>query len=104
MAALLSAPVGLAAQSTESDQKAIAVAEQAITALGGRETWDGMQYIRFTFTRGETVLKLTWDKWSGRYRLDATAEDGQPYVVLMNVNTKEHLLSCNHYSTFNLRR
>lgn len=71
------------------DAKAIAVADEVMTALGGRDAWDGTRFIRFTFVRGETVLKLTWDKWDGRYRLDATTSEGQPYVVLMNVNTKQ---------------
>ncbi len=89
LAALLVATTGAAAQSTASARKAAEIADLALTALGGRDAWEGTRYIRFTFLRGETALKLTWDKWSGRSRLDATAEDGRPYVVLMNVNTKQ---------------
>ena len=72
-----------------SDPKALEVADQMMEALGGQENWDRMQFIKFTFIRGQINLTLTWDKWTGRYRLDATAQDGQPYVVLMNINTRE---------------
>ena len=89
LASVLTVTAGAAAQPALVDERAVAVADEVMVALGGRKAWDDNRFIGFTFVRGETVLKLTWDKWSGRYRLDATMVDGRPYVVLMNVNTKE---------------
>ena len=85
----LSAPRAAAGQEGTGDPKALEVAEQLMDALGGRASWDGTQFIKFRFIRGEFDVTLTWDKWTGRYRLDATTEDGRPYVVLMNIETRE---------------
>ena len=87
--ALSAAPRPTAGQEGTGDPKALEVAAQLMDALGGRANWDGTQFIKFRFIRGEFDVTLTWDKWTGRYRLDATTEDGQPYVVLMNVETRE---------------
>ena len=88
LATLVVAPRG-SAQEVTGDAKSLEVAEQLIDALGGRANWDGTQFIKFRFIRGEFDVTLTWDKWTGRYRLDGTADDGQPYVVLMNIETGE---------------
>ena len=87
--ALSAAPRPATSQKATGGPKALEVAEQLMDALGGRANWDGTQFIKFRFIRGEFDVTLTWDKWTGRYRLDATTEDGQPYVVLMNVETRE---------------
>ena len=63
-------------------------------ALGGEPAWNNTHFLRFTFAvdhEGKTVVSRdhTWDKWTGRYRLEGTNKEGQKYVVLMNVNTKE---------------
>ena len=69
------------------------IADQVLAELGGQEGWERARYIRFTFNRGNVGLGkvrliLTWDKWTGRYRLDGTTQERLPYVVLMNVNSK----------------
>ncbi len=77
-----------------SDPKAAAVADRVMEALGGTEAWNGTRYLRFDFAvdrEGKTLVRRahTWDKWNGRYRLEATTKEGEPYVVLLNVNTKD---------------
>ena len=77
----------------ESDPKAMAVADQVLEAMGGSAAWNATHFLRFDFAvdaGGKTVVSRahTWDKWTGRYRLDAKTKTGEPYVVLMNVNTK----------------
>jgi hypothetical protein len=48
--------------------------------------------VRFDFgfeREGRLVTRAhTWDKWTGRYRLEGQNQQGDPFVVLMNVNTK----------------
>ena len=75
------------------DKKAAALADKVLDSLGGNEAWNNTHYLRFDFAvdrEGKTLVRRshTWDKWTGRYRLEGTRE-GAPYTVLMNVNTKE---------------
>lgn len=77
-----------------SDSKALAVAERVSQALGGEAAWNATRFLRFDFAvEAEGQVKLarahTWDKWTGRYRLQGKNKDGQAFVVLMNVNTKQ---------------
>jgi hypothetical protein len=77
-----------------SDPKAVAVADKVMDSLGGKDAWKKTHYIRFDFAvdrDGKTLVRRahTWDKWTGRYRLEGQTKEGDPTVVLMNVNTKE---------------
>ena len=70
-------------------------------ALGGTAAWKDTRYLRFDFAvdrGGKTMASRahTWDKWTGRYRLEANVQPGSPprkvgdpFVVLTNINTKE---------------
>jgi hypothetical protein len=95
--ALLAASGGLAQSRPtppSSDARAIEVAGRVMQALGGETAWNNTHFIRFTFAvdrEGKTLVSRThsWDKWTGRYRLDGQDREGKPYVVLMNLNTKE---------------
>ena len=64
-----------------SDPKAIAVADQAMTALGGRKNWDATRYITWRFFGFRLHV---WDKWTGDIRF----EQGE-LTVLMNIHSKE---------------
>ncbi|MCG6926683.1 MAG: hypothetical protein LJF30_15400 [Acidobacteria bacterium] len=82
------------AESSESDAKAIAVADRVMETLGGQEAWQATRYLRFDFAvdrEGKTLARRahTWDRRTGRYRVEATDEEGRPVVVLMNLSTKE---------------
>jgi len=61
-----------------SDAAAVALADRAMEAMGGRAAWDAVQ------TLGWTIFKRThlWNRWTGEYRLDADT-----LLVKMNVNT-----------------
>jgi hypothetical protein len=77
-----------------SDPKAIAVAERVMQALGGADAWNATRYLRFDFAvdrGGKTLMRRahTWDKWSGRYRVEAKDKDGKDMVVTMNLNSKQ---------------
>ena len=87
-------PRSRASRTAASDPKAVAIADKVMQALGGADAWNETHYLRFDFAvdrGGKTLVRRahTWDKWTGRYRLEAKTKDGDPYVVLMNVNTKE---------------
>jgi len=84
-----------------SDPRAVAIADRVMRALGGAESWNATRYLRFDFAvdrGGKTVVSRahTWDKWTGRYRLEAKTKpgarprkEGDPFVVLANINTKQ---------------
>jgi hypothetical protein len=78
-----------------SDSKAAALADAVMKAMGGTEAWDKTRFLKFEFAverDGKPVISRlhTWDKHTGRYRLEGkTREGGDPYVTLMNLNTKE---------------
>jgi hypothetical protein len=93
-AAVLTAAAAVHAETAASDPKAVAIADKVMAALGGQKAWEGTRYLHFDFAvdrEGKTLFSRahTWDKWSGRYRLDAKTKEGDPLVVLMNINTKE---------------
>ena len=73
---------------------AAAVADQVMEALGGKAAWDNTRFLRFDFAvevKGKTVSSRShwWDKWTGRYRVEGKTKEGQAYVVLMNLNTRD---------------
>jgi hypothetical protein len=63
----------------ESDAKAIAIADEVMEAMGGREAWDNTHYIAWKFFGRDA---LVWDKWTGNVRIDA----GNGMTYLTNIN------------------
>lgn len=64
-----------------SDAKAIALADEVMRKLGGRENWDKTHYVVWRFFGRRLHV---WDKWTGNIRVERTDE-----TVLMNINTKQ---------------
>jgi hypothetical protein len=76
------------------DEKALKVAERVMDALGGEAAWKRTRFLRFDFAvdrGGATLMRRahTWDKWTGRYRVEAKDEKGRQVVVLMSLRTRE---------------
>lgn len=69
-----------------SDPMAVAVADATLAAMGGQAAWDGTHFLRFTFAGRRTHY---WDKWTGRHRLEGKTKEGESYVVLDNVNSRQ---------------
>ena len=68
-----------------SDQEAIAIADQVMQKLGGREAWDNTHYITWSFFG---LRRHVWDKHTGDLRVEGTdRETGKPYLILMNLPT-----------------
>ncbi len=64
-----------------SDAKAIAIADEVMAAMGGRQNYDKTRYIKFNFF-GTRIH--TWDKTTGDIRIDYIKENKS---LLMNVHT-----------------
>jgi hypothetical protein len=69
-----------------ADPQADAIAAGVLDAMGGKAAWDGSRYLHWTFAGRRTH---TWDKWTGRHRVEGTTRDGERFVVLDNLNTHE---------------
>jgi len=86
LAAVLLAPLGAPSLAQDAkDPKAEAIAARVQEALGGKKAWDETRYLKWTFAGRRSH---TWDKWTGRHRLEGKNKDGAPYVILDNLNTK----------------
>jgi hypothetical protein len=95
--AIVLAPAPLLAQAPGAaapDAKAAAVADQCLEALGGQKAWDALRFLRFDFSverEGKVLMNRShwWDKHTGRYRVEGKTQEGESYVVLMNLNTQQ---------------
>ena len=61
-----------------SDPEAIAIADNVMRALGGRQSWDRLRYVKWNFGNRQ----LFWDKHSGNVRIHIPADSA---VFLVNV-------------------
>lgn len=68
---------------TNSDAKAIAIADEVMAAMGGRQNYEKTRFIKFNFF-GSRVH--TWDKLTGDIRIDYQKEDK---TLLMNIHSME---------------
>ena len=76
-----------------SDPQATKLADAVMQSLGGSAAWDSARYFRFDFVvekGGKTLANYrhSWDRFTGRYRLEGTNKEGKPFVVLFNVNDR----------------
>ncbi len=69
-----------------ADERADAIAERTLEAMGGKKAWDATRFLRFDFFG----FRLHhWDKETGRHRLEGTTREGVEYVVLHNLHTRQ---------------
>jgi len=66
-----------------SDQEAMAIADEVMDAMGGREAWDTSRYIGWTFFGRR---HHTWDKVQGRNRIDIPS-DSLSMIIDLKRNT-----------------
>lgn len=68
-------------RAADSDARAIALADDVMTALGGRAAWDGTRHVSWVFFGGRIHY---WDRTTGNVRI----QNGDD-LVLMNIHTHE---------------
>lgn len=66
---------------SNSDKKAIEIADKVMEALGGYENWNNTEYISWNFFGRRMHY---WNKWTGDYRMEY-----KNTVVIMNLNNEE---------------
>ncbi len=62
------------------DDKAMAIAEKVVSAMGGMENYNNTHFIKWDFAK----RKLFWDKWTGDVRIESPKDS---LTILVNVNT-----------------
>lgn len=60
-----------------SDERAIAIADSVMLAMGGRKAWNNTHFLQWTFFGRRTLL---WDKFTGDVRIEIPA-DSTIYIV-----------------------
>src|SRR5207248_1706270 len=73
-----------------SDAKAVGIADQVMTALGGRKQWDSLHGLRWSFgamvnDSVRSTRRHAWDKMTGRHRVDGVNRQGQSYTFIHTV-------------------
>ena len=65
---------------SDSDVKAVAIADEVMQAMGGRKGWDDTRCISWNFFGGRTLL---WDKHAGLCRIEWLK---RPQKIIVNLN------------------
>jgi len=78
---------------SKSDEKAIAIADKVIAAMGGA-AWDKTRFIKFTFLvkRGETKAGMRthyWDRFEQRSRMEGQSKEQKPVVAVVDHKTRQ---------------
>ncbi len=83
---ILAALLPLSSFAEERDAKAVKLAHNVLETMGGEEAWQGTRFLRFNFFG----FRLHhWDRYTGRHRLEGKSREGDSYVVLHNINTRQ---------------
>jgi len=75
---------------TDSASRATALADRVMTALGGKQRWDSVHGLRWTFGSmlGDSVRSSrthAWDRQTGQHRVEGVNRAGQHYVIIHTV-------------------
>ncbi|MGH9869738.1 MAG: hypothetical protein ACREAA_16440 [Candidatus Polarisedimenticolia bacterium] len=92
------APAPTAFDPSKSDEKAIAVVDQVVAAMGGWPTWNNMRYVKLTFVVQQGDKRLAsrvhyWDKHGRRSRMEGETREKKPIIAAVDHATKEGQVS-----------
>lgn len=66
--------------------EAAAVAARALDAMGGEAAWSEARFLRFGFAGRR---QHAWDRWTGLHRVEGETEEGESYLVIHDLDTRE---------------
>ncbi len=83
-----------AAPAPVNDPNAVKIADEVWNAMGGDAGWNAARYFRFDFLvvvkdKPPRGYKHSWDRFTGRYRVEGTNKEGKNFVILFNVNDRK---------------
>jgi hypothetical protein len=78
-------------ETAASDRRAVEIADRVMAALGGKERWDSLRILRWTFEVAvndtlRPARRHSWDKHTGWHRVEGTTAAGQPFCYIENLN------------------
>jgi len=78
-----------------SDPKAMQIADEVMASLGGRQQWDKLPGLRWSFgsSVNDTVKssrRHAWDKQTGQHRVDGVNRMGQHFTFIHTVGDTTH--------------
>lgn len=81
-----------------SDPRAIAVADQVMKALGGRERWDALPALRWSFGNSvndtvRSTRRHAWDRRTGQHRVEGVTRTGTKFCFVHTVGDTTHGLA-----------
>ncbi len=84
---LFAAATQAGAVEADSDPKAVKLAEKVLESLGGKQRWDALRGLRWSFgsSVGDTVRSTrvhAWDKYTGQHRVEGVTRTGQKFVFI----------------------
>lgn len=87
-----SAPAAAGAEAT--DPRAVALAQRTVEAMGGRQEFDAVRLLHFTWQverDGQIVAEREhwWDRETGDYRVEFRHGSGAPAVVVLNLKSRQ---------------
>jgi len=88
------APAAPAAfEASQSDPRAISLADLVMQSLGGARAWEATRYIHFAFAVEKAGKRLAyrthlWDRYQGRLRYENRGKDGKSLVILLDLTTR----------------
>jgi hypothetical protein len=94
-AAVTTAPPAAANEAPHAnDPRAIKIAEDVMTALGGKQNWDALTGLRWTFGAmvNDTVRssrRHAWDKHTGWHKVEGKTAKGDAFVIVHKIGTTE---------------
>lgn len=79
---------------TPEQQRAHRMAAELVQALGGRDAFEAIRFLRFDFVVYEAQRPLVrrvhiWDRHTGRYRLETRLDDERPLVVVFDLDRRQ---------------
>ncbi|HEX6203482.1 MAG TPA: hypothetical protein VF100_10785, partial [Thermoanaerobaculia bacterium] len=69
-----------------ADPEAAAVAARVLDAMGGADAWSEARFLRFGFAGRR---QHAWDRWTGLHRVEGQTQEGESYVVIHDLDTRE---------------
>ena len=86
----LATPMPALVAAADSDPRAVKLAEQVLKALGGRERWDALTGLRWSFGSAmhdtvRSTRRHAWNKRTGEHRVEGTNRAGVKFVFIHTV-------------------
>ena len=93
-ALVISLPCVARAETKASDPKAVAIADQVMAGLGGKQRWDALVGLRWTFGASvndtvKTTRRHSWNKQTGWHRVEGKTRAGQEFCYIHQLGSDQ---------------